>query len=83
MVKTADLKTKPVIEINDGRSLGIINDIEFDIDSGRVTGIVVPSADRSWSFFRQGGTVVIPWEEIVRIGTDVILVSLRKSEAAP
>jgi len=77
MIKTSELRTKPVIEIKDGRKLGNINDIEFDLSSGRVTGIVVPTAEKYWKFFSRGGSIVIPWESIMKIGADVILVNVK------
>lgn len=80
MLKTSELRTKPVIELKEGRRLGSINDIEFDLTTGKVTGIVVPTAEKHWGFFERGSSVVIPWEAIVKIGSDVILVDGRKMQ---
>ena len=74
MVKTSDLKVKEVIDINDGKRLGAITDIEIDIESGRLTAIVVPGPGKFLGFFGRNEDVVIPWDKINKIGADVILV---------
>lgn len=74
MLKTSDLKIKEVINIVDGRRLGTITDIEIDLESGRLTAIVVPGAGKFLGMFGKNDDVVIPWEKIHKIGLDVILV---------
>lgn len=74
----AELRTKEVIDIRNGRRLGRVMDIEFCVVDSRVTALVVP-ADTSLIQTLRGekcGTV-IPWENIERIGDDVILVTLQ------
>lgn len=79
MIKTSDLRLKNVIEINDGKKLGNISDIEFDLETGKITGIVVPGYEKFLGFFHKGEDVIIPWEKINKIGSDVILVNARVS----
>lgn len=74
MLKTSDLKIKEVINVVDGRRLGTITDIEIDLDSGRLTAIVVPGAGKFLGMFGKNDDIVIPWEKIHKIGLDVILV---------
>lgn len=74
MLKTSDLKMKEVINIIDGKRLGTITDIEIDIETGRLTAIVVPGIGKFLGIFGRSEDVVIPWEKINKIGTDVILV---------
>ncbi|MEG6585955.1 YlmC/YmxH family sporulation protein [Dendrosporobacter sp. 1207_IL3150] len=74
MLKTSDLKMKEVINIIDGKRLGTITDIEIDVETGRLTAIVVPGVGKFLGFFGRNEDVVIPWEKINKIGSDVILV---------
>ena len=74
MIKTSDLKVKEVVNIVDGRRLGAITDIEIDIDSGRLTAIVVPGPGRFLGLFGRNDDIVIPWDKISKIGIDCILV---------
>ena len=72
----SELRTKEVIDVHDGKRLGRVMDIEFCAESSRVTALVVP-ADTSFLQSLRGEKcgLVIPWEDICRIGDDVILVS--------
>ena len=72
----SELRTKEVIDVHDGKRLGRVMDIEFCAESSRVTVLVVP-ADTSFLQSLRGEKcgLVIPWEDICRIGDDVILVS--------
>jgi len=74
MLKTSDLRQKEVINVVDGRRLGPITDIEIDIETGRLTAIVVPGPGKFLGIFGRNDDVVIPWEKINKIGLDVILV---------
>ena len=40
--KGMDFKHKEVINISDGRRLGFVQDVCADLDTGRITSIVVP-----------------------------------------
>lgn len=74
MLKTSDLKIKEVVNVVDGRRLGTITDIEIDLQSGRLTAIVVPGSGKFLGLFGKNDDIVIPWEKIHKIGLDVILV---------
>ncbi|AEJ41613.1 PRC-barrel domain-containing protein [Sulfobacillus acidophilus TPY] len=76
MVKTSELRTKDVVNVVDGRRLGLIGDIELDLEQGRVKSVVVPGASRFLGFFGRDRDTVIEWEQIQKIGQDVILVNV-------
>ena len=73
-ISASDLKMKEVVNILDGKRLGTISDIEIDIDSGRLTAIVVPGPGRFLGLFGRNEDIVIPWDKINKIGVDCILV---------
>lgn len=80
MLKTSDFATKDVVNLSDGKKLGCITDVEFDVAAGRLTAIVVPGGNnRFLGFLSRGDDIVIPWERIQKIGKDVILVDLLKA----
>ena len=74
LVRASDLKMREVINITDGRRLGVVEDLEMDMESGVVKSIVVPGNPRFLWLFGRSEDVVIPWEKIQKIGYDVILV---------
>ena len=75
-MKISDFQTKDVINITDGKRLGQISDLELDLKQGRIEAIVVPGYSRFMGFFGGGTDLVIPWRNIVKIGSDVILVKM-------
>ncbi len=72
----SELRTKEVIDVQDGKRLGRVMDLEFCASDSRITALVVP-AETSFLQTLRGEKcgLVIPWENIRRIGDDVILVS--------
>ena len=76
MTKTSDFRQKEVINVKDGRKLGYIVDMEFDLYQGRVTAIVVPGPSKLLGLLKGRNDLVIPWERIKKIGDDVILVDV-------
>lgn len=76
MIKASDLREKEVINVNDGSRLGLISDIEVDLDRGEVKAIIIPGPGKILGFIGKNNEQVIRWENIVKIGNDVILVNL-------
>lgn len=76
MVKISELKLRDVINIADGKRLGLIKDIDIDLDTGKIKAIILPGNNRAFSFFSRSDEMIVNWEKIVRIGVDVILVDL-------
>ena len=72
----SELRTKEVIDVQDGRRLGKVMDLEFSVEDSRITALVVPSETSFLQSLRgEKCGLVIPWEDVRRIGDDVILVS--------
>lgn len=72
-MKFCGLRQKEVVNILDGSSLGFINDLIIDECTGRICSIIVPGSCGFKSILRQK-CYVIPWDNICKIGEDVILV---------
>ncbi len=77
-MKISDFQTKDVINIVDGRRLGQISDLELDLRQGRIDAIVVPSYSKFLGLFGGGADLIIPWRNIVKIGSDVVLVKMEE-----
>ncbi len=76
MVKISDLRAREVVNVLDGKKLGNIIDIDLDMERGKVVAFVLPGRLRGWSIFSRREEVIVPWDKIVRIGRDVILVEV-------
>lgn len=70
-----DLQTKDIVNINDGRNLGRIVDVEIDAD-GKIVNIVVEKRRFFRKFFNSNSQFNIMFKEINKIGDDVILISI-------
>lgn len=76
-----ELRSKDVVNVDTGKKLGRVMDVEFDVCSGCMQAIVVPGEFKLACAIRgEKNGIVIPWERIVRIGDDVILVRFLPGE---
>ena len=66
-------KQKEVINLTDGKRLGYVQDVEADFTTGKITAIIVPGNNKFFSINNKND-FVIPWNNIVKIGDDIILV---------
>jgi YlmC/YmxH family sporulation protein len=71
-----ELRAKQVVNVVDGKALGRIIDIVFSREGSRVIGFVVPG-DRNFKIFNKKGDIFIPYDKVIRIGLDVVLVELK------
>lgn len=77
MTSTEEIKNKEVINIYDGRSMGYVSDIEINLETGALEGIIIPSPKNFFNIFgRSEEDYVVKWENIKTIGDDVILVDI-------
>lgn len=76
-----ELRYKEVISLADGSRFGYIGDVELDLESGRVLALVVPGRRRLFGLLGREEDTAIPWGDIEKIGTDVLLV--RTAVSAP
>ncbi|HHT47101.1 MAG TPA: YlmC/YmxH family sporulation protein [Firmicutes bacterium] len=74
MARLSDLRDRDVINVNDGKRLGVISDIDLDIENGKIRAIVLPGAGGFMGVIGRKNDLVVPWEKVVKIGIDTILV---------
>ena len=73
-MRISELRMKDVIEAEDGRRLGYINDMDIDPDAGRIESLIIPGT-RGWRWILgRADEMVLPWQRIVKLGVDVIIV---------
>ena len=76
MDKGLDFKHKEVVNINDGKRLGFVQDVCADLETGKITHIIVPGSNKILNIFSQSNDIVIEWKDIKCIGEDLILVEI-------
>lgn len=76
-----ELRCKEVVNVVDGRKLGHIVDLVFDLSSGRILGLIVPGEKTFWNVFKNSSQLFIPYTCVCKIGEDAILVELHGQNA--
>lgn len=76
MIKISELRAREIINIIDGRRLGAIKDIDIDLSQGKISALILPGSSRALGFWGKEEEFLVPWENIIKIGIDVILVEI-------
>ena len=83
-VSFLELKAKQVVNTVDGKCLGHITDVIFDVVTANALGFVVPQQNQGfWGLFRNNKDLFIPYNCVCKIGVDVILVELYVDDNSP
>lgn len=69
-----ELRSKDLVNACDGKKIGRASDLVFDVQSGKIRGIIAPFSKKSWC--NKGQDVFIPFKCIVKFGQDVVLVDM-------
>lgn len=80
-MRLSELGGKEIIGLDTGERMGVISDSDLVInpESGSIESIILPGG----SFFGLGKKkedIVIPWNSIVKIGPDMIIIQLKQQE---
>ena len=62
--KGLDFKHKEVINISDGRRMGYVQDVCADLETGKITSIIVPGSNKLLNMFSGNNDIVIQWQDI-------------------
>ncbi len=76
MVRACDLKQREVINIVNAERLGYIYDVDIDFETGKITSVIVPGRRNIFSFFKKRNDYIIPWDKIITVGRELVLVKL-------
>lgn len=74
-MRLSDLQNKTIINLSDGKNIGNIIDLEIN-DDGTAAGLVVEKHKFLISSLTSKKELLIKWEQIKKIGEDVILVNI-------
>lgn len=75
-VRLSDLQNKDVINVVDGKKVGNIIDVMVENGTGRMESLIVEKSKFLVSMFSNRDEIEIHWEQIEKIGEDVILVKM-------
>ena len=74
-MRLSDLQKKDVVNVNDGKRIGSIIDIHIN-EEGSMDEIIIEKSAFLVSIFSSKNEISIKWEQIKKIGEDVILVDI-------
>lgn len=74
-MRLSEFSGKEIIGLDTGEKMGVIghSDLEIDTATGEITAIILPGST-FFGFGKRKEDVVIPWNAIVKIGPDMIIV---------
>ena len=73
----SDIEEKDVINVVTGERIGFVPSLRIDTNSGQIIAITVQPSMKFVSFFsKDEASVVVPWNQILKIGEDVIIVNV-------
>lgn len=73
----SELQRKDIININNGKKIGRIIDAEIDSTNGNLKSFVIEQSKYIKSMFRSDNDIKINYNQIKKMGQDVILVDLQ------
>lgn len=74
MITISELQMKDIISVESGRKLGHMTDLEIDVNRGKIVALIVGARGKMMGVFGKDEEVIIPWDLVLTIGEDVILV---------
>lgn len=75
MVRWSEFAEKEIICCHDGSRLGFADDLMLDPCTGRIVSLLVPTGGKFCGLIGKGDELIIEWNEIEKIGEDIILVN--------
>ncbi len=74
--RVRELQKKEVINLANGKRLGFVYDAEINTQTGLIESLIVPCRNSIFRIFFKYEELVISYEQIKKIGEDIILVNL-------
>lgn len=75
-MRLSDLQHKDVVNMVDGKKIGNIIDVSLENSTGKMESLIVEKSKFLISMFSSKDEIEIKWEQIEKIGEDVILVKM-------
>lgn len=76
-MRLSELGGKEIVDVKKAERLGVLGqtDLEIDERTGEIKALVIPSV-KWFGMKRQGGELRVPWRQIKKIGTDMVIVDI-------
>ncbi len=78
-MRLSDLQNKTLVNVNNGKNIGNIVDVNIDFENGNILSFIIESKSTGFSFFSKENDILVKWTDIRKIGEDVIIVDVRQN----
>ncbi len=77
-MRLSELVGKEIVNIYDGARLGTVgeSDLIIDAETGFIESIILPGKGNIFSVWLDKQHLIIPWQSVKKIGSEVIIVEL-------
>lgn len=82
-MRISEMQAKEIVNLNNGKRLGYMNDLRLNLGTGRIEAIIVSPTRKVSNIFMREPEIVVMWDHIVKIGSDVILVRVNDFNSLP
>ncbi|GGP12462.1 YlmC/YmxH family sporulation protein [Oceanobacillus neutriphilus] len=78
MVRFRDMGDKEIINVNEGKRLGMLGqtDLEINPKTGQIESFIIPSY-KWFGLVKEGEETKIHWQSIKKIGEDMIMIDTK------
>jgi YlmC/YmxH family sporulation protein len=77
MMKISELQVKDIVNMENGKRLGHLTDLDINLTTGAIEALIINGSGKMMGLFgKESEEIVVPWKNIIRIGSDVILVEV-------
>lgn len=80
-MRLSELSGKEIVDVKKAERLGVLGqtDLEINEGTGQIQALLIPSL-KWFGLRKQGGEIRVPWQQIKKIGTDMIIVDIAEEE---
>ena len=68
------IRSMEIVDFNRGKKVGLVQDIKIDMENSKIVSLLLPVTKGTW--FSKTEWLEIPWERVVQVGEDIILVDI-------
>ena len=76
-MRLSELQNKNLVNVSNGKNIGNIIDVNIDYQSGNIKSFIIESKGSILTFLTKDNDMAVKWNDIQKIGEDVILVNMR------
>ena len=80
-MRLSELSGKEIVDVNRAERLGVLGqtDLEINVSNGQIETLIIPSL-KWFGMRKQGNEIRVGWNQIKKVGTDMIILEMENFE---